>query len=535
MRKFLFQTMFLCVALTTMAATVESTTPRTTSARMASTRGSALTTRAPQRWSSADLEGYRIAISKCYGFDEETGVLDTVPIDIGWKIGLSVDTTDSIEYLTAQQLYGHFDFPIDIDEESGTAILYYNYASQSSSSASQGRYRYDTIRTVAPISWAQLMGDEENCPDVNIGTIQDDGSIVFNGDFVFLTEVVTTKTVIYNNKKVTEDTAYFVSPVYRQLSLMTPNGVHRFDAAVSALGSGVVSDAVLDSLGRLVDTSILTGWFNTGDASTMGVGGIIGKPIDPRKPQRSPRPRGLMNNNGYTSSHRCLAARALSLGTVEEPIYMFQQDDSTIIVYNMFGSSVSRNVLKVHEDCGMVYEPQMMGYDNQGSFYNGSLQDGQIVLGNTGSVVSDTIVWHSTFPIYDNGTVQFVEYRNNKLYYTDGNQFVYDKSIPPVITTEVTDASVIITASADESVIVLMTADGTVVDNPYIVERGQEDQTVVVKASAQQYGKLPSEWVTQEVLVPARKYKAGDVNRDGRVSIKDVTDLIDMLLTGEGD
>ena len=112
---------------------------------------------------------------------------------------------------------------------------------------------------------------------------------------------------------------------------------------------------------------------------------------------------------------------------------------------------------------------------------------------------------------------------------------MFEKCDPPVITAEVTDDAVIITAAADQNVIIIMTANGQEVDNPYTVERGPQDQLVVVMASAQQDGMLPSDWVTLEVLIPARQFKVGDVNLDGKVTIKDVTTLLDMLLDGEAD
>ena len=43
---------------------------------------------------------------------------------------------------------------------------------------------------------------------------------------------------------------------------------------------------------------------------------------------------------------------------------------------------------------------------------------------------------------------------------------------------------------------------------------------------------MPSEYVTFEVVVPARAQNiTGDLNGDGKVSITDVTSLIDYLLT----
>ena len=533
MRKFLFLTLGLCVALMSMANQAEATALRGTGTRLTQTRGTASTSTAPRLSSSNDMLGTRIAIGECYAFDEETGVMDTVPINMGWKTALVAEEPEDIEYLTLQDLYGDYDFPIDLDVENRTAVMYYNYSSQYSTSVRKGHYQYDTVWTVTPIRWEVFMGEEQSYPDEKIGSILEDGSITFDGDFVFLTEVIASKTLVTNYQKVSQDTACFVSPVYRSLRLMVPNGIHKFNVqtrGMESLGTGVLSRLI-----QLSSANLLGSWFTGGSASTLGNGGIIGKPIDPRKPNQPSQPKLQSARQVHGSFQLEPGSITPAIGPREEPVYMYQADDSTVMVYNLFGGGITSNVLKVHDDGTVAFEPQMIGTDNQGFYYNGSSQDGQIELGNTGSVQSDSIVWNKTVPVYEDGEVALVVFDDNRLYFTDDNRFVYQKSVPPVITTEQTDDAVIITASADESVIVLMTADGTVVDNPYNVERGPVDQTVCVKASAQQYGKLPSDWVTLEVPVPARVYKPGDVNRDGRVSIKDVTELIDMLLSGEGD
>lgn len=535
MRKFLFLTLGLCVALMSMANQAEATALRGTGTRLTPTRGTASTSGTPRLSSSNDMLGTRIAIGECYAFDEETGVMDTVPINIGWKTSLVVEESEDIEYMTLQDLYGGYDFPIDLDVENGTAVMYYNYSSQCSASVRKGYYQYDTVWTVTPIRWEVFMGDGQSYPDEKMGTILEDGSIIFDGDFVFLTQVFTSKTMVTQNLKLSEDTACFVSPVYRGLWLMVPNGIHSFDVQLSGLEEKNLGSDVLTRLNQLIYGNMISAWLVGGSASTLGVGGIIGKPIDPRKPYQPSQPKLQSARQVHGSFQLEPGSITPAIGPREEPVYMYQADDSTVIVYNLFGAGITSNVMKVHDDGTVAFEPQMIGTDSQGTYYNGSSQDDQIELGNTGSVQSDSIVWNKTVPVYEDGEVALVVFDDNRLYFTDDNRFVYQKSVPPVITTEQTDDAVIITASADESVIVLMTADGTVVDNPYNVERGSVDQTVCVKASAQQYGKLPSDWVTLEVPVPARVYKAGDVNRDGRVSIKDVTELIDMLLSGEGD
>ena len=72
----------------------------------------------------------------------------------------------------------------------------------------------------------------------------------------------------------------------------------------------------------------------------------------------------------------------------------------------------------------------------------------------------------------------------------------------PVINYEVTDDAVIITVTGEGEIHVYV--DGVEVENPYTIERGDEDVTIVVTATAQGEGKLISETATQEIVVPAK-------------------------------
>ena len=217
---------------------------------------------------------------------------------------------------------------------------------------------------------------------------------------------------------------------------------------------------------------------------------------------------------------------------------MYQLNDSTVAVYNLFGRSMTENYMNIYPDGTMVFPCQVIDHGSsvESVTYNCTLVDGQLEAGNIGTITMDTIVWADTYA-YECGSTQasIALYTNNRLYYNDGGAFMFEKCDPPVITAEVTDDAVIITAAADQNVIIIMTANGQEVDNPYTVERGPQDQLVVVMASAQQDGMLPSDWVTLEVLIPARQFKVGDVNLDGKVTIKDVSTLLDMLLDGEAD
>lgn len=75
----------------------------------------------------------------------------------------------------------------------------------------------------------------------------------------------------------------------------------------------------------------------------------------------------------------------------------------------------------------------------------------------------------------------------------------------PEITTEVTDSTVTITASGEGEV--LLYVDGELVENPYTIERGLEDVTITVVATAQDGDKLMNT-VTTKVVIPAKESDA---------------------------
>lgn len=73
---------------------------------------------------------------------------------------------------------------------------------------------------------------------------------------------------------------------------------------------------------------------------------------------------------------------------------------------------------------------------------------------------------------------------------------------PPLISWELNESEVIITATGDGEV--LLYINGVLVDNPYHMQRGNDDATVIVTATAQEEGKLISETVTVEVEIPKK-------------------------------
>ncbi len=73
----------------------------------------------------------------------------------------------------------------------------------------------------------------------------------------------------------------------------------------------------------------------------------------------------------------------------------------------------------------------------------------------------------------------------------------------PAITYEITDDAIIITATGEGEV--LLYVNGELVENPCIIERGEEDVTIVVTATAQGEDMEISEVATETIVVPAKE------------------------------
>ena len=80
----------------------------------------------------------------------------------------------------------------------------------------------------------------------------------------------------------------------------------------------------------------------------------------------------------------------------------------------------------------------------------------------------------------------------------------------PVIEWETTADAVIITATGNGTVNLYI--NGRAVENPYTIGRGSNDVIVIATATAQEDGKLISETVEEQILVPARAAQPTDVS-----------------------
>ena len=104
----------------------------------------------------------------------------------------------------------------------------------------------------------------------------------------------------------------------------------------------------------------------------------------------------------------------------------------------------------------------------------------------------------------------------------------------PVITWETTDDAVIITASGNGTVKLYI--NGAEVGNPYTIERGSSDVTVVATATAQEDGKLISEAAQEQITVPARTGGPTEVTYaiEKVWEINNISSFLEMAETRQG-
>ena len=252
--------------------------------------------------------------------------------------------------------------------------------------------------------------------------------------------------------------------------------------------------------------------------------------------------------------------------TVNRDAYMFQYDDTTAVVWNLWGMGNRSKVFYIHEDGTMEFPSYQVvytedisdyaaqytqyGWDEAYEFYNFAISldveadtadDATLSEdSNFGTVDPAGLYWDASV-IYDlisaNGNwyfgLGFYPFLHNKVTFTDPDEFfMLGVTADPIINYTVNDENVVIYLELEEGAEYLMTVDGEYVESPYQIDRTTEDQVVTVMAIAQVYGKEMSNVVQAEITIPALETVGllGDVNDDGFVNVTDVTLLINAVV-----
>ncbi len=233
------------------------------------------------------------------------------------------------------------------------------------------------------------------------------------------------------------------------------------------------------STGKLNRASVLPG------ASTLGNGGRREGPLKPRS-------LGDDLSLARIPDGSSLGASPI-LEIMQAPVYMFQMDDSTVVVYNLFGLGSTVNAMFIHEDGTMTFPGQALYYDpdKDDDFCNYSLEeDNSLSFGNTGFVTTDTISWGTTVPHglnHDSGWT----FSSNRLFFIDGNGFDVPNGI--------------LRGDVNNDGLVKVNDVSALIN--HLLSGGNDDADDVNNDNS-------------------------DTNLDNKVSITDVAWLIDYLLTG---
>ena len=305
---------------------------------------------------------------------------------------------DGLNYLT--DFYGEYEIPVLVG--SGTVTLpagcSLDELVKNTSDISEGiRSETHWVLYAMPLSW--LTGESDEYGDIQ-GVVHDDGSITFDESFGFLVK----KTVIRNGDRGTE-VSWGLSPIFTNLVLFQPNATHVYSRYYDLPTGG--SDG-----GVVVVTPPQQG---------MGGGGTIPKPIRPgvgvkagtTKPISQPRQFEQSLSQSGIHLHHANANQEAEQNMTDDTrggwpvpvvlyddIYLYQMDDTTLMVYNLFGSDYSWNYMNIDASGNVTIPAQPISVNSSGeTLYNCSgyhEEADTLVWGNNGTLMGNRICWGNT-------------------------------------------------------------------------------------------------------------------------------------------
>lgn len=449
--------------------------------------------KAPRRVTPNDIASDKLVFYEAYSCDLETG--ETAPEDIfnygGWQAYLEevadgVYDVYDIYYNIPLTMYVNYDANY-AELEMGYCLAGYNWADTTKSGSST--IINDTTDYLFVFDEDYLMGYSDD--PINLaGEVYDDGSIYFDGGYIYYMMECTSKTIIRNGRTtVTCDTTETMSPIFRNTYLVTPNAVHTY--------------------------------LDTYDNSELG---------------------------NYA--------------------YMYQYDDTTAVVWNLYSLGYPGNVMYIYNDGSLKFPALQYGGDMASEReyleayypdYDWSMADHVIFMAYNeelgypdyemtdieGTVTPTQLSWGPTSWTWwgqdlSDGNWNFcfiAPYYNNQLTFINGETWDLDleKVEMPEIYCTITDEYAIVEAVGNGTVLLYAYDEDfnpAQVENPYYIPRTDEDKTYYFAAIAIIDGISPSDVAYMEVLVPALEAPVtlGDVNGDNVLDLVDITTLIEHLL-----
>ena len=526
-------------------------------------RENRLSNRSPRRISIEELEGVRIASSDAYNFEwdssNQIAIVDESSCALmGCYSLITCSPGTGDVYLSFY--YDEFEIPIEINAITDSVTIKAGLPLASTSTIESSDLwpirKADNVVVVwtlyaMPLNW--LEGDDDYA-DIH-GVVETDGTITFNDDFAFLIKA----------KIQGEERGSYLSPIFKNLTLLRPNGSHSFtysriNADESGFGHGSlvprkpgkpVSPRPISSIIGANNPSFNSNRFSKIMLDThllhlkelKSVVGPVCLPdghgkLGPRKPTSWGPFNDIVNCRGpETDTNPVL--RTGSGGSIDPdiiitqeqvPVYVYMPNDTMLMVYNLFGLG-NRCYMEVNKLDGSMRLPVQ-------EIYNDGLGDVYYDDERTGQFETNSINWNHTI-MYDN-------YGNDMNRKFSWNRITYTDSLPPkpTFTTSVMGAKVYINAVVSYPYEVHLykyddeTDSYTEVEGSVVLPRQNEPYWVYVKAQAYDpFSYVCGDMAYLKYQVPALGVSIlrGDVNNDGAVNISDVTAMIDGLLTGNWD
>lgn len=513
--------------------------------------------KAPQRDMSRDVDGLKIMTVEVHpvDFDDEGyGIVSETAYGMGW----STFIMNLINHSEINGFYGSNKLPFYIEDGTPwilSCMLRDDTVSSNPYTESAARYRNDTIRWIVCI----MMDDEyAELLDPVPGTLYEDGSMRFDVNYYVYSEEIINKYRVRPNGQtvafVSADTIATMSPVYSNIYLLEPNAYHMCDYELvhSSLNPLDIDLSRVDWGSLIVSPDTTSGGSDSGgsggsgiEASTVVIGGddpytqmgVHPHPVPPRKTPSA----AILREDPWNWTDWWTVQTA---GTLDAPVYLYQLNDSTICIYNLYNAGYTSNFMTWNSDGVMTFPPQVLFYGNYEDYFNCSVEGDSIIAGNVGTATCDSITWGATCPFSLESQFSYT-FDNNRLYLVDGTKFLIGKAEMPTINKIKGYDNYIFTGVTEEEgvEVYLFTVEyddnGNIVnyvpvDNPYSVAITDEDQIIHLAAIADGYeiGKNPSDTYLADftvlgVLMP------GDVNRDRYLTVADVTALIHHVLVGD--
>lgn len=510
-------------------------------------------------------DGKKIASVESYDFDWDSEsaiaiVNDTTCALMGKYCSINDDVA-TLWYIN--DFYGNFSIPMNIDTVNRTVSI--RAGVELSRILSNDENVCYSVLYAMPLSW--LAGDSVY-HDIQ-GVIRDDGSIAFADNFGFLVE----KQDLYGNVSL----SWALSPILTNLVLYKPNAIHCYQTESSGHKPWTATMVVRDQIY---------------DKYPTGSGGSVPRPINPRpsnsssiantgsnKPITPPRRfqhneegtqpgQGSPNLPTRTYFNKVSQDDSSSFRLpIMRDVYINQLDDTTILVYNLYGSDYCWNYMRLFPD-GTIFIPSqpMTTNSNDDVLVNCSKYHNEtdtLVWGNYGFYDGTQIVWSDNYLCCNNaadGTYSIKKTYTDNSIALDSGLFVLPQwpCIAPV-DLAVNPASTTASVSWDDaastswnlryrpyinndtipvdSVSDVLPDDWTCVNaldaNAFTIEGLDTETAYEVQVRTSNAGLPTSAWSMSVVFTTLPLPLKGDVNRDRKISIGDVTAMINYLLSGD--